>query len=241
MNQYYDITPLINEMRLEKGKVYSFIGRVAIGKTKLMTDITAYLLSNTDMKGIFCTTTERDSLSDTILQFNNVEILLHCKRMKYLFGDYAFDGDTFFSDIAAEGTDFLIIDSVYPYDSENIATPLISRLKEFAKERNIIIICTARQNVKYGIDNPRSVFIRTAEKNAGTKQLTEQSDFVAFMDMVPYYNPDYPGVYNDDDSVDFIITKGKNGQKTIKIEHLRKPDRTPDKFFESMVPNNHMS
>lgn len=72
MREKPDMTLLFEEMPLEKGKVYTFFSKPAVGRTKLMTDLADLLISESDMKGVFFTTESNESLA-TSLQFNESE------------------------------------------------------------------------------------------------------------------------------------------------------------------------
>ncbi|MBQ9531369.1 MAG: ATP-binding protein [Eubacterium sp.] len=214
-----NLKPLLKEMNLEKGNVYTFFGRPVIGKTQLAAELTAHLLCDKDLRGIYLTSDKQETLAASVVKWENYRFLDCSGKAKYLFEENVYDDNKINAEIVKHNADFLVIDNVFQLDGEAGQGEFIAHLKEIAERNNIMIICTAPQSVRFDIGkNPRDL-LKQAEETPVAKQLIHQSDFVAFMDCWAYFNVSYRGHFND--SMDFIIAKSNYKPTVVNIRHFR--------------------
>lgn len=214
-----DMKPLLKEMKMEKGKVYTFFGRPVIGKSQLAVEMTAFLWFNEGLKGIFLTNENKEKLADSIVKWENYHFLTGPDKLKYIFEEGPYDYKEINAEIVRHNADYIVIDNVYQLGEGDDNKSFIAHLKEIAQKNQIIVICTAPQTVRFEMGKSPKELLQQAEQTPIAKHLIQQSDFVAFLDRWSYFNASYRGHY--DDSMNFIIAKSNYKPTVVNIKHFR--------------------
>ena len=86
-----DLKPLLKEMKMEKGKIYTFFGRPVIGKTQFAVEMTAFLWFNEGLKGTFITNEKKEKLAESIVKWENYHFLTGPDNLNYIFEKNSYD------------------------------------------------------------------------------------------------------------------------------------------------------
>lgn len=218
MREKPDMDPLFEEMPLEKEKVYTFFSKPVVGRTKLMTDLADLLISESDMKGVFFTTENNESLAKVSFMFGNFN-MYKPDKINWIVDDSKYDYDKLIGVLDETKPDFLIVDNVIPDCREKTGNPVLVHLREIAQKYNLILLCTAQQSVRFYMEMPPVELLEQSAESAAAKALIEQSDYVTYMSCWSYYHVSYKNFY--DDSMDFYISKTPKQPIAVKIEHFR--------------------
>ncbi|MBR1532318.1 MAG: hypothetical protein IJ643_09720 [Eubacterium sp.] len=214
-----DLKPLLKEMKMEKGKIYTFFGRPVIGKTQFAVEMTAFLWFNEGLKGTFITNEKKEKLAESIVKWENYHFLTGPDNLNYIFEKNSYDYEKINAEMIRHNSDFLVIDNIYQLGAEDDNNDFITHLKEIAQKNKVIIICTAPQTVRFEMGKPPKDLLQQAEQTPIAKHLIQQSDFVVFLDRWSYFNASYRWHY--DDSMDFIIAKSNYKPTVVNIMHFR--------------------
>jgi hypothetical protein len=179
-----------------------------------MTDLANLLIGKSDMKGVFFTTENNESLAKVSFIFGNFD-MFKPDKIKWIFDDAKYDYDNLIAVLDEAKPDFLIIDNVIPDCREKNSNPVLEHLHEIAQKYNIILLCTAQQSVRFYMEMPPEKLLEQSAENPAAKALIEQSDYVTYMSCWSYYHVSYKNFY--DDSMDFYISKTPNSQLQLKL------------------------
>lgn len=217
MNRQTNYKPLLKEMHIKQGEVYTFFGMPAMGKTKLAVDLTAHFSYDEKLKGIFLSNDTPEKIADAITHFDNTKFIDHSGRLNYIFEDI-YDYNKINKLISNNNADFLVIDTAYRLHGEGNESKFITHLKDIAQQNNIFIICTAPLSRLFDMEVTPKGMIKSAKEEAIARRLIHQSDFVAFINRWSYNNVTFSDKYNL--SADFVIVKSNYKNTTAHIKNF---------------------
>ena len=215
MKKQTNYKPLLKEMQIRRGEVYTFLCMPAMGKTKLAMDLTTYFSYDEKLNGIFLSNDTTERIADAVNHFNNIKFIDHQGRLNYQFDDI-YDYNKINKLITHNNADFLVVDTVYRLHGEGNESKFITHLKEIAERNNIFIICTAPLERLFDMKVAPKELLKNAKEEAIARRLIHQSDFVAFINRWSYNNVTLDNNYNL--SADFIITKSNHRNTTVNIK-----------------------